>query len=98
MQNTECPKNFPVAVLVVFFRTDEPYQHIISFRAFPTIPDRYNTEIPLRNPDGLFEGHNRHPRFPWMARMDAVDDAGEGYYSIHALFLSRENCYEITEG
>jgi hypothetical protein len=33
-----------------------------------------------------------------MARMNAVDDAGEGYYSIHAIFLMGENCYEIFEG
>jgi hypothetical protein len=28
----------------------------------------------------------------------AVDDAREGYYSIHAIFLCGENCDEITDG
>lgn len=28
----------------------------------------------------------------------AVDNDGEGYYSIHAIFLCSENCYEITDG
>ena len=81
--------------LLVYLEDDfHPFQNT---RASPPVPYRYNPKIPLRNPDGLSEGHNRRPRFPQIARMIA-GDAGEGYYSIHALFLSSENCHEITEG
>jgi hypothetical protein len=33
-----------------------------------------------------------------MARINAGDDAREGYYPIQALFLSGENCDEIIDG